>query len=81
MHIDRNGNEIFGGDIVSTKYGRLCIIIFFESQSYHGLDMVPVGTRKNIAKKEPDAFDLWNSKNLEIVGNIHDNPELLQEDK
>lgn len=71
-----NGRKIFEGDIVKTKYGRLCKVIWFEPQVC--FDLVPIGTLKNLERNPPDKFDLWQSKNLEVIGNIYDNPELLQ---
>lgn len=77
---DRNGTKIFEGDIVKTKYGRLCRVIFFESSAHRCWDLVVIGTTDNVKVKAPTSWDLWYSGNLEVIGNIHDNPELLQED-
>ena len=76
---DKSGKKIFEGDIVKTKYGRRCIIEWHSSRKYCGWDMMPVGTVENILHtKAPDENDLWHFENLEVVGNIHDNPELLK---
>lgn len=75
---DKNGKEIFEGDIVKTKYGRLCIVVWFSSPAYCGWDLNPIGSAENcIGTKAPDRSDLYKSCNLEVIGNIHDNPELL----
>ena len=75
---DKHGNKIFEGDIVKTKYGRLCVVVWFSSQVHNGWDLETIKTVENCAYTQyPDAFDLYKKENLEIVGNIHDNPELL----
>lgn len=67
---DRNGKKIFEGDIVEYKeeYGEI---------EYHNQEAMFVV-----------CFDTWlmdfdhcYGKELEIIGNIHDNPELLEGNK
>ncbi len=71
---DKNSTKIFEGDIVKTKYGRLCQVFWFSSPCSQGWDLMPIGDKH----KCPDEYDLWIPKNLEVIGNVHDNPELLQ---
>lgn len=71
---DKNYKEIYTNDIVKTKYGRLCIVKWFSSLEYCGFDLYPIECNNSY----PDKYDLWNSKNLEVVGNVFDNPELLK---
>lgn len=78
---DKNGKGICEGDIVKTKYGRLCRVIFFESSAHRCWDLVPIGTTDNVKIKAPTSWDLWYSGNLEVIGTIYDNPELLEEEK
>ena len=78
--LDKNGKRIFEGDIVMTKYGRLCVVVWFSSRVYNGWDLDPVRTSLNLAyTKPPERPDLYCQEYLKIVGNIHDNPELLKE--
>ena len=76
--LDKNGKKIFEGDIVKTKYGRLCVVCWRSSIGLACWDLDPVNMRENIRNTcAPNDYDLWVSKNLEVVGNIHDNPEML----
>jgi uncharacterized phage protein (TIGR01671 family) len=64
---DKNGDRIFEGDIVKTKYGRLCSVRIITSPLFAGVDLVGLELFNNA----PDKFDLYESKNIEVVGNIH----------
>lgn len=70
---DKNGKKIFDGDIVKTKFGRLCKVIFFTSDCFCGVDFVAL----NSDHKPPTSHDLYRSDNLEIVGNIYDNKDMV----
>ena len=70
---DKNSVKIFEGDIVKTKYGRHCKVIWFSSRCYVQWDLFPVENKH----EAPDHFDIWDFKNLEVIGNIYDNPELM----
>lgn len=70
---DKNGTKIFEGDIVETKYGRWDQVIWFSSPRGQRWNLIPLEDKH----KCPDDYDLWAPKNLEVIGNIHDNFELL----
>lgn len=71
---DKNGTEIYENDIVETKYGRLCKVVWFSSPCHCGWDLVPLESKNKI----PDSNDLWRAENLEVIGNCFDNKELFE---
>ena len=70
---DVHGTRIFEGDIVKTKYGRLCEVRWISSPCSQCWDLIPI----EATQKAPDSYDVWASKNLEVVGNVHDGGECL----
>lgn len=71
--LDKNKRQIFDGDIVRTKYGRICKVVWFAPQLCW--DLYPLESKS----KAPDTYDLFKGENLEVIGNIYDNPEILKE--
>ena len=71
--LDKNKRQIFDGDIVRTKYGRICKVVWFASQLCW--DLYPLESKS----KAPDTYDLFRSENLEVIGNVYDNPEIIKE--
>ena len=72
---DKNGKKIFEGDIVKDDY---CIYeVVYDGNGYY-IEVVKLlkecGTQKGIL------YDLSDYKDLEVIGNIYDNPELLKEE-
>lgn len=74
---DKYNTKIYHGDIVKTKYGRLCQVVYRSTPCFCGYDLHPIGSNA-MDYRVPDRRDLFYSGNLEIVGNIYDNPELMQ---
>lgn len=71
---DKNGVKIFEGDVVRTQYGRLCVVIWNQTDCHCGWDLYPV----NDDHKPPSKWCAFNNDCLEVVANIHDNPEMLK---
>ena len=70
---DKNGKRIFEGDIVRCGTGRICKVTFFISPGYSGFDLVPIG---GFDAPPPHRWSLFSD--TEVIGNITDNPELLE---
>ena len=62
---DKNGKEIYEGDIVKTQHGEVCEVRYWSCAFWLN------GFR----------LQLLHNQNIlgEIIGNIHENPELLEE--
>ena len=63
---DKNGTEIYEGDI--TRRG----VIVFERGKFQGYYFDSNGNLN-----EPWEDDLYLEKNIEVIGNVYENPELL----
>ena len=81
---DKNGKRIFEGDIVkaddyifSVKYGECGGVPNAETYGYMGfyLDAVSEGTK--LCAKYGLRDDICYFRDILVIGNIHDNPELL----
>lgn len=72
---DKNGREIYEGDIVEIdKYGKFQIIWYEWACRF---DFDKIGKRE---REEPLLSQDWEQK-TEVIGNIHENPELLKEEE
>ena len=68
---DRNGKEIFEGDILGGIIG--CPVVWVEKEARFGFDCA--------GELNATRFEEWEQDDLEVIGNIYDNPELLEGDK
>ena len=65
---DKNGKKIFEGDIVNIEYLETTVknsVIEYIGSSFYG-------------STDSDSWELDEYNQLEVIGNIHDNPELLK---
>lgn len=80
---DKNGKEIYEGDIFKDSSGVLRTVFrvpgglaFEENPVAFGYDhRAPVYPYSPLAESQNEA---WISQCCEVIGNIHDNPELLK---
>ena len=72
---DKNGKKIFEGDIVSFK--RVNALGYTTSRigDVRYYDKLPIFY---IMATTGDAWDWCDCEDIEVIGNIHDNPELLK---
>ena len=67
---DKNGKEIYEGDIL-TKWDGLKKKVFF-SDKYYNFQLSHLDN-----KGFCDTLAFWNQESTEVIGNIYENPELL----
>lgn len=76
---DKNGKRIFEGDIVKTKeFGK----DNGNGVNFNNFDIFEVIYSSSSFKLNNSRrlFNMLKGQGFEVIGNIHDNPELLQED-
>jgi hypothetical protein len=61
---DANRAPLYEGDVVETKYGRHCKIIWFESPVFSGWGLIP---HDHLECPPPDKHDLWEDYNLTLI--------------
>ena len=73
---DKNGKRIFEGDIIDTP-DRLIKVVWFERNAQFDLNFIKHAHDKKIINFK--GIEMRDLKEYEVIGNIHDNPELLKE--
>ena len=79
---DKNGQRIFEGDILREQrfhFGDIFYIIEWGESSF-GARLHRNGKTSDIVTAIDDSEYGFSTDNLEIIGNIHDNPELIKEE-
>lgn len=78
---DKNGKDIFEGDIVRWKdlesFDDFPIDEVFKVE-YSDEFMKWIACYKNNLQYKSDLYDFTDNRDLEVVGNIYENPELLE---
>ena len=89
---DKNGREIYEGDILTAdeypfmKDGNMNYIAVIEWFDYDvcwyaSLQLHRDSKARGISVNTPAWFDKETAETYEVIGNIHDNPELIKEEK
>lgn len=72
---DKNGKKIFEGDIIDTT-DRLVKVVWFEGNAQFDLHFIRY--KDDVTTTNFKGIHMRDLKEYEVIGNIHDNPELLE---
>lgn len=82
---DKNGKKIFEGDIVKAddfifvvKFGKCGGVANADNYGYMGFYLEPFSEATKLHARYGLRNDMCYFEDIEIIGNIHDNPELLK---
>ena len=70
---DTKGVEIYEGDVVRSKDGALCEVVFSRKAAKFCIQVYRMNPYKKMTKR------VYSILSCEVVGNIYENPELLGE--
>ena len=82
---DKNGKEIFEGDVVSRNSGMSSVVEFGKwiYEEDFGYKIKNIGFYLNSSYDDDEFFQAMDyediRKNYEVIGNIYENPELLED--
>lgn len=79
---DRNGKEIYEGDIIENTLDVACnksktYQVFYKTD-FAKFEIAPIDGKIDIAS---GYFNFASMEHFEVIGNIHEDPELLEEEK
>ena len=86
---DKNGKLIFKDDVLKgfsypflsdEEHNYYAIVVWFEDSAAFGIYTIknPESKVRGISSGNTEYMSEWDSNNWEIIGNIHDNPELTE---
>ena len=89
---DKNGKLIFKDDVLKgfsypflfdEEHNYYAIVVWFEDSAAFGIYTIknPESKVRGISSGNTEYMSEWDSNNWEIIGNIHDNPELTEVEK
>lgn len=79
--LDKNGKRIFEGDILKFHDSQLGIDIDFIGVVVYNGSSFCIKTELKKAKEDSFYRFLWREYEAEVIGNIRDNPELMEGEK
>lgn len=78
--LDKNGNKIFEGDIVRRFNSKEQEVMRYAVKWNTDCCMFVLMSEYTYLGEYDSDFTVFYGEDLEVVGNIHDNPELLKDD-
>ena len=76
---DKNGKEIYEGDILNVGENLVCEIVYVDKNvEDYGDEIHCAFHAKVYIHNKTIPLDSYLKNNCEIIGNIHENPELLE---
>jgi hypothetical protein len=72
---DKNGVNVYEGDLIKNKTGRICEVVFNDYCAAFDSEVKVDGGRS--AEAYGFKNSLWKT-NVRIIGNIHENPDVLE---
>ena len=78
---DKNGKEIYEGDILTNERGDILHVVAYSEEEARFVGIIPSLKEKSGKPFTTGLNQPWlTNKEKKFIGNIHDNPELLKED-
>jgi uncharacterized phage protein (TIGR01671 family) len=78
---DKNGKEIYEGDILTNERGDILHVVAYSEEEASFVGIIPSLKEKSGKPFTTGLNQPWlTNKEKKVIGNIHDNPELLTED-
>ena len=77
--VDKNGKEVFENDVIRDSDGFEGIVQYDESYGMYGIAYLPT-LSNGIDMTFEELKDNFRNK-FEVIGNIYENPELVEEEK
>lgn len=78
---DKNGKEIYEGDILTNERGDILHVVAYSEEEARFVGIIPSLKEKSGKPFTTGLNQPWlTNKEKKVIGNIHDNPELLKED-
>ena len=74
---DKNGKEIYEGDLIVGVYGRVVDNPHWKANGVGLIEWRPFGNLAGFQTKNPH-IDIFDEKTVEVIGNIHEHPELVK---